>query len=88
MPENIPEELKMNLTKAAELHRRAASDYEKCQEFNKLMSDLLARLEDDGCYKTADKVMTILIDCNPKSGSQCDKATRITDKMKKYQDSE
>jgi len=85
MTEDIPEKLRKDLAKAALLHQRAASDYEKCQEFNKLMSDLLARLEDAGCFKTADKVMSILIDCNPKPGSRCDKATRITDKMKKYQ---
>ena len=47
------------------------------------MSELLGKLEDAGCSRTADKVMGILIDCNPKPGSQCDKASRIGDKMKK-----
>lgn len=83
MTEDIPQELKDELEKAALLHRRATSDYDKCQEFNQLMSTLLGRLEDAHCDRTADKVMGILLDCNPKPGSQCDKATRISEKMKK-----
>lgn len=88
MSEDIPKKLKKDLARAADLHQRAAADYEKCQEFNQLMSALLARLEDAGCDKTAGKVMGILLDCNPKPGSQCDKASRITDKMKKYLEDE
>lgn len=83
MAEIIPPELKEKLVKAAQLHQRAAADFEKCQEFNRLMSDLLGRLEDAGCHKTADRVMAILLDCNPKPGSQCDKASRVGDRMKK-----
>jgi len=83
MAETIPDDIKEDLKKAAELHQRATSDYEKCLEFNQLMSKLLDRLEDAGCYKTADKVMGILLECNPKSGCQCDKATRIGEKIKK-----
>ncbi|MFH1019213.1 MAG: hypothetical protein V1782_01170 [Pseudomonadota bacterium] len=85
MHEIIPQDIKEDLEKAAGLHQRASSDYEKCVEFNKLMSNLLGRLEDAHCYKTADKVMTILIDCNPKQGSQCEKAARTGDKMKKFE---
>lgn len=84
MAEIIPEDIKKELEGAAILHQRAASDYEKCLEFNKLMTGLLGRLEDAGCYKTADRVMSILIDCNPKTGAQCDKASRIAEKMKKF----
>ena len=83
MAETIPDDIKADLARAALLHQRASSDFEKCQEFNRLMSDLLGRLEDAGCHKTAGKVMGILIDCNPKQGTQCDKATRINEKMKK-----
>lgn len=83
MAENIPQDLKKELARAASLHQRASADFEKCQEFNRLMSDLLGRLEDAGCFRTAGKVMGILLDCNPKPGSQCDKAARIGDKMKK-----
>ncbi len=83
MVETIPEDIQEDLRKAAILHQRATSEYEKCLEFNQLMSKLLDRLEDAGCYKAADKVMGILIDCNPKNGTSCDKATRIGDKVKK-----
>jgi len=85
MAEKIPPDIKKDLEKAASLHQRASSDYEKCVEFNKLMSDVLGRLEDAHCYKTADRVMGILIDCNPKQGAQCEKAARIGDKMKKFE---
>lgn len=83
MTDPIPEDIKADLDRAASLHQRAASDYEKCQEFNRLMSDLLGRLEDAGLNRLADRVMGILLDCNPKQGSQCDKASRVGDKMKK-----
>mgnify|MGYP001493725610 FL=1 len=85
MADIIPDDIKEGLAQAAILHQRASSDYEKCVQFNKLMSELLGRLEDAGCNKTADKVMTILLDCNPKQGSQCEKASRIGDKMKKFE---
>jgi len=84
MAETVPQDIREDLEKAAVLHQRASSDYEKCLEFNKLMSDLLGRLEDAGCYKAADKVMGILIDCNPKKGAQCEKASRVGEKMKKF----
>jgi len=83
MAEDIPQELRKELEKAVLLHQRATSDFDKCQEFNQLMSDLLGKLEDADCDRTAGKVMSILLDCNPKPGSQCDKATRIGDKVKK-----
>ncbi|MCG2740252.1 MAG: hypothetical protein L6300_08445 [Syntrophaceae bacterium] len=85
MPQTIPPGIREDLEKAASLHQRASSDYEKCVEFNKLMSDILGRLEDAGCHKMADRVMGILIDCNPKQGAQCEKAARIGDKMKKFE---
>ncbi len=83
MTEEIPPELRAALDRAVRLHERVAADFEKCQEFNRLMSELLGRLEDAGCDRTAGRVMGILIDCNPKQGSQCDKATRIGDKVRK-----
>ena len=84
MPEIIPDDIIKDLEKACSLHQRAASDYEKCVEFNKLMSDLLGRLEDAGCYRIADRVMTVLLACNPKDGAHCDKATIIGEKMKRF----
>lgn len=85
MADQLPQDIRERLEKAAELHQRATSDYDLCQQFNQLMSALLADLEDAGCYRTADRVMTILIDCNPKQGRSCDKATRIGEKMKKFE---
>jgi hypothetical protein len=53
-------------------------------EFNKLTADLLGRLEDEGHYRYADRVMTILLDCNPKEGSSCDKASITGERVKKF----
>ncbi len=83
MTEKIPPDIIQDLKKAATLRQRATSDYEKCLECTKLMSELHGRLEGAGWDNTSDKVMRILLDCNPKPGSQCDKATRIEEKIKK-----
>lgn len=83
MPETIPEDIQKDLEKARALHDRASSDYALCMEFSKLMSDILNRLEDARCYKAADKVMSILLDCNPKIGAHCDKSTVVGDAVKK-----
>ena len=45
---DLPGDIKKVIEKARALHGRASSDYKQCVEFNKLMSDLLARLEDEG----------------------------------------
>lgn len=82
MVEEIPDDIKKDLRKACDLHQRTTSDYEKCKEFNKLMSDVLGRLEDAHCYRTADKVMGILLECNPKNGANCDSTNRVSEKMK------
>jgi len=82
--EFIPNDIREDLERAELLHQRATSDYVKCEEFCKLMSDILARLEDNGCFKTADKVMTILLDCSPKAGAHCEKSTvvgQVTQKL-------
>ena len=83
MAEEIPDDIKRDLDRASALHQRTASDYAQCVEFNKLMSDILARLEDVGCNRTADKVMGILLECNPREGCHCDNSTRISEKMKR-----
>ncbi len=85
MAETIPEDIQKDLEKACTLHQRASSDYQKCMEFNKLMSDLLGRLEDADCYRAADRVMGILLECNPREGAHCDKALMISEKMKKFE---
>ena len=83
MDEDLPVELKKALAEACRLHERASSDAAQCQEFNKRMSRLLADLEDAGCDRTADRVMGVLLHCQPKEGSACDKAGMVADTMKK-----
>jgi len=83
MAEEIPDDIKKDLEKACALHERTTSDYAQCQEFNKIMSNLLARLEDADCLRTADKVMSVLLDCNPKEGTHCEKTTIVGEKVKK-----
>lgn len=83
MAENIPDDIREDLERAVALHQRTSSDYAKCLEFNKLMSDLLGRLEDAGCYRAADRVMTILLDCNPKEGAHCEKSSMVGERVKK-----
>ncbi len=87
MPEIIPDDVKRDLEKAVSLHQRATSDYAQCEEFSRLMSSVLARLEDAECYNTADKIMGILLECNPKCGSHCEKSSHVanlTQKLEKY----
>jgi hypothetical protein len=85
MADTIPEELRKDLEKACSLHQRASADYHKCLEFNKLMSSILGRLEDADCNLAADKVMTILLDCNPREGAHCEKSSMVGEKMKKLE---
>ena len=84
MTKELPDDIQQDLEKACGLHQRATSDYQKCLEFNKLTSDLLGRLEDVGQYRLADRVMTILLDCNPKEGSSCEKASITGERVKKF----
>lgn len=83
MADNIPHDIQKDLAKACSLHERASSDYAQCQEFSKLMSDILARLEDARCFDMVDRVMSILLDCNPKIGAHCDKSTVVANAMKR-----
>ncbi|THB80741.1 MAG: hypothetical protein D3926_05590 [Desulfobacteraceae bacterium] len=83
MDHQIPDDIVKDLEKACRLHERAVSDYAQCQEFSRLMSDLLARLEDAGQFHLADKVMDILLDCNPKTGAHCDKSSVVAQAVKK-----
>ena len=85
MADIIPEDIQKDLEKACTLHQRASSDYKQCMEFNKLMSDLLGRLEDADCYRAADRVMGILLDCQPREGAHCDKSSMVGEKMKKFE---
>lgn len=83
MSKNIPGDIKRDLQQAAALHERTSSDYQKCLEFSKLVSNILARLEDEGHDRMADKIMGILLDCNPREGAHCDNSMRVGERMKK-----
>ena len=77
----LPGDIRQDLEKACRLHEQATSDYEQCMAFSRLMSDILARLEDARCWDLADRVMGILLDCNPKIGAHCDKSTIVARAM-------
>lgn len=83
MTEILPSDIRRDLQKACTLHKRATSDYAKCEEFCKLMSNLLTRLEEAHFFNTADKVMGMLLDCNPKIGAHCEKATHVGNLIEK-----
>ena len=78
----IPDDIRHDLEKACRLHEQVTSDYEQCMAFSRLMSDILARLEDARCWDLADRVMGILLDCNPKIGAHCDKSTIVANAVK------
>lgn len=75
--------LRSDLDRVRALHDRAVADYAKCLEFNRLLAELLDRLEEAGHRREADRVMALLIDCSPKAGVHCDKATSVGDRLKK-----
>ena len=79
----LSDDLKKELLLAAGLHERAVSDYAKCVEFNRLMAGLLDRLEENDQAGLAEKVMGILINCQPKEGSHCEKASLVENQMQK-----
>ena len=61
------------------LHDEAIANYEKCREFANRMSLFLSKLEDLGCYFLANRAMDILMNCNPKVASHCEKANMDKD---------
>ena len=62
------------------MEEKFRSTAERCYEVK--ISNLLARLEDAHCYRIADKVMGILLECNPKNGANCESTNRVSEKMK------
>lgn len=82
MSEKLPLELVEELECVSRLHEQAVCDHEKCREFSEKLSDLLVRIEDMKYYRTADRMMSILINCKPKEASHCEKATLVGEMMK------
>ncbi|WP_235203910.1 MULTISPECIES: hypothetical protein [Methanosarcina] len=64
------------------MHEQAVCDHERCREFSETLSNLLVRLEDMKYYRTADRLMSILINCSPKEASHCEKASLVGEMMK------
>lgn len=79
---NIPGEIVKDLQSVCQLHEQAVCNHEKCREFSDNLSQLLVRLEDMKFYGTADRLMSILINCKPKEASHCEKASLVGEMMK------
>ncbi len=79
---NIPGEIVKDLQSVCQLHEQAVCNHEKCREFSDNLSQLLVRLEDMKFYGTADRLMSILINCKPKEASHCEKANLVGEMMK------
>lgn len=82
MAEKLPPEFIKELESVSKLHEQAVCNKEKCREFSATLSNLLVRLEDMKYYRTADRLMSILINCSPKEASHCEKATLVGEMMK------
>jgi hypothetical protein len=79
---NLPSDIVKNLQSVSQLHEQAVCNYDKCKEFSERLSELLIRLEDMKYYRTADRLMSILLNCKPKEASHCEKATLVNTMMK------
>lgn len=68
-------EIYEEIEQLCKLHDEAVANYEKCREFANRMSLFLSELEDMGCQPIANMAMDVLLFCNPKVASHCDKAS-------------
>ncbi len=82
MDEKLPPEYIKELEYANLLHEQAVCDHEKCREFSEKLSDILVRVEDMKFYRTADRLMSVLINCSPKEASHCEKASLVGEMIK------
>ena len=79
---NLPSGIINNLQSMSQLHEQAVCNHDKCREFSEKLSEFLVRLEDMKFYRTADKLMSVLINCKPKEASHCEKANLVGEMMK------
>jgi hypothetical protein len=82
MVEKIPEDVIKDLEFLCQLHEQAVCDHDKCREFSENLSELLIRLEDMEFYRSADRIMSILLNCKPKEASHCEKANLVGEMLK------
>jgi hypothetical protein len=67
-------EMEKEIESLCKLHSDAIANYEKCREFANRMSLFLSDLEDSGYNSLANMAMDVLMNCNPKVASHCEKA--------------
>jgi hypothetical protein len=79
---NIPNDILKDLQSVCQLHEQAVCNHDKCREFSESLSELLVRLEDMKFYRTADRLMSVLLNCKPKEASHCEKATIVESMIK------
>lgn len=79
---NIPSDIVTDLQSISQLHEQAVCNHDKCREFSERLSELLVGLEDMKFYRTADRLMSILINCKPKEAPHCENATIVGEMMK------
>ena len=72
MNKNDWTEIDKELNRLYELHESAASQPNKCREFNSQASLFLEKLEEIGADDIADRIMDLLAGCSPKDFSPCD----------------
>lgn len=68
-------EASQEIEQLCKLHDEAIANGELCREFANRMSLFLSKLEDLNCQSLANMAMDILLLCNPKVASHCDKAS-------------
>lgn len=62
------------------------SQSSECREFSGRCALLLQRLEDAGHFRLADRVMDLLVCCNPKDLSQCDKVRQAGNALERLRE--
>lgn len=82
MVDNVPKDIVKDLQFVCQLHEQAVWNHDKCREFSERLSGLLLKLEDMKFYRLADRLMSILLNCNPKEASHCEKANLVGEMMK------
>jgi hypothetical protein len=67
------------------MHEKITQSSE-CREFSGRCALLLQRLEDGGFSRLADRAMDLLVSCNPKDLSQCDKVRQASNALERLRD--
>ncbi len=67
------------------MHEKISQSSE-CREFNRRVSLLLHRVEDEGYYRLADRAMHLLACCNPKDLSQFDSIQQAKEALQRLRD--